>query len=126
MTTVIPGPISLAATELEAALRTVKAVGVHRDPGAILEPLPAAVLGPPALTWAGQAGSGPESARFLVYVVVDPDERAVERLWELVAQVADAIDENSGAVVIRADPAVFVSGGRDLPCYELQVEASLT
>lgn len=123
MSTTFAGPIADAAAELEAALQTVSAVSVYRDPSATLAP-PAAVLGPPALSW--QTGmTGPTSARFLVYVVVEADERAVERLWQLVAQVADAIDEHSDAVVIRADPAVFVSGGGDLPCYELQVEAPI-
>jgi len=115
--------IADAATELEQALQTLDGFGVYRDPGATLS-LPALVIGPPSLLW--ETGClGPTSARFLVYVVVDADERAIERLWAYVPAVAETIDDLTRAAVVRADPAVYVSGGVSLPCYELQTEATL-
>jgi len=119
------GAIADAAVEIETALETLEWAAVYRDPGATIN-TPGIVLGPPALLW--EAGCpGPTSARFLVYVIVDADERAVERLWEYVAEVADTIDEKTGVVVIRADPATYVAGSpaTQLPAYEIQVEASL-
>lgn len=95
---------------------------VYTDLGASVNP-PCIMLGPPALEWEGVC-VGPTSARWLVYVIVPADERAMERLWELVEPVADAID-GTPAVVIRADPGVYAAGTQDLPCYEFQVEVSL-
>ena len=114
--------IADAAVMLETALKGMDGVRAYRDPGANLQ-CPAAVLGPPALTW--ETGCvGPTSARFLVYAVVDADERAVEKLWDLVDQVANAIDATD-AVVVHADPAVYTSGTRQLPCYEITTEVGL-
>jgi hypothetical protein len=82
-----------------------------------------AIIGPPALIWEGMC-DGPTSARFLVYVVAVPaDERAIERLWELVPLVAEAIDDVTDAVVTTALPGQW--GSANLPCYELTVEVSL-
>lgn len=116
--------ISDAAVDLETALKLIPEVSVHRDPGAPLTSPPAVVIGPPALEWESGCPA-PTAARFLVYVVVTADERAVERLWELVELVAATIDTQTDAAVIRADPAVFVSGTSQLPCYEIQTEVPL-
>jgi hypothetical protein len=118
MTTVIAD----AAGEISEALDAIPDLPTHIDPGANIQP-PATVLGPPALRW--ETGLiGPTSARFLIYVIVPADDRAVERLWELVVTVADAIDATS-AVVLTADPATYVVGTTSLPCYELVVEVPL-
>jgi hypothetical protein len=115
--------IADAAVMLETALNTVEGARAYRDLGANLV-CPALVLGPPALAW--ETGcNGPTSARFLIYAVVDSNERAVEKLWDLVGLVADAIDATE-AVVISADPAVYRSGTTDLPCYEITTEAGLS
>lgn len=115
-----------AATQLNAALTalaTDQGLRHYPDPGAVIDP-PGTVLGPPALTWEGYC-DGPTSARFLVYVVVPVDERALERLWALVPQVANAVQEQvSDATVTRADPGTF-TGTVDLPCYEIQIDVSL-
>lgn len=115
--------VKAAAAALKAALKTVQDVIPHTDPGATIDP-PATVLGPPALTWDALYG-GPTSARWLVYVVVGVDDRAIERLWDLVPVVAAALDEVDDAVVIRADPGTYLTGGGELPCYSIQVDVSL-
>lgn len=111
--------VSEAAVELRVALKRVAGTRVVTDPGATLDP-PALVLGPPSLQWEGMGG-GPTSATFLVYVTVKADERALERLWDLVPAVASELDAVRDAVVLRADPGSY----RELPCYEIQVEVAL-
>lgn len=118
------GPVAIATAELKAALATVNGAVATTDPGGTLAALPALVIGPPRLVW--QTGCvEPTEARYLVWVVVDADERAIERLWDLVVEAGHAIDAYSDAVVIQADPAVFPSGTAQLPAYELQVEVPL-
>lgn len=111
------------AEALELALKGVAGLRAYRDPGASVDP-PGAVLGPPSLVWGGYC-SGPVSATFLVYVLEKADGRALERLWDWVPLVSAAIDSVPDAVVIRADPGVYNSGGTDLPTYELTVEVSI-
>ncbi|MFI6759365.1 hypothetical protein ACIBF5_09515 [Micromonospora sp. NPDC050417] len=114
--------VTKAAADLLTALGTVPDVVAYGDPGESVRP-PATVLGPPALTWESLSAS-PTSARWLVYIVVPAEERALDRLWELVPLVAAAIDQLPDAVVIRADPGAFLSGA-ELPCYELTIEVAL-
>lgn len=111
--------VSEAAVELRVALKRVPRMEVETDPGANLDP-PSLVLGPPSLRWEDMGG-GPTSATFLVYVVEKADERALERLWDLVPVVAAALDNVRDVAVIRADPGSY----RELPCYEIQVEVAL-
>jgi hypothetical protein len=117
--------VKAVAEMMEAALGGITDVPTHRDPGANITP-PATVLGVPALRWEALDVS-PTSARFIVYAIVDPDERAPERLWDLVELVSAAIDENTDGVVISAEPAGYVSGSgaTPLPCYEITVEVPL-
>lgn len=115
--------IADAAASLRAAAATVEGVRVYIDPGASLDP-PAALVGPPRLEWQAYC-DGPTSGRFLVIVAVKPDDRAMERLWELVPLVAAALETVPDVTVIRADPGVWTSGGTDLPSYEITTEVSL-
>lgn len=116
--------ISAAATAIVEALDTVDGVRSYTDLGAVVDP-PATLLGPPALTWAG-VGSAPSEARFLVVVVVQADDRAMPRLWDLVPRVVEALEDNvQDAVVVSASPGVWTGGGTELPCYEITVEISL-
>jgi hypothetical protein len=111
------------AEALEAALETITADQTYRDPGANIV-LPATVLGPPALIWEGMC-DGPTSARFLVYAIAAANEEAPETLPDFAIVVAAAIDAVPNAVVTRADPAVYVTGTTQLPCYQLTIECSL-
>lgn len=116
--------VAEAAFELESALKLVPDARVYRDQGANIEPR-AIVIGPPVLAWESDGRRGPTSARFLVYAIVAADDRAAERLWEFVEVVADTIDMHTDAAVTQADPAVYVSGTSQLPCYEIQTEVPL-
>lgn len=118
-------PVTVATGELLAALKTVPGATATADPGATLANLPALVIGPPRLTWESDGRFGPTAARYLVWAVVDADERAIERLWSLVVDTAEAIDSRSDGVVVQADPAVFPSGTAQLPAYEIQIEVPL-
>lgn len=112
-----------AVAALNTALKGVEQVRLHADPGAAINP-PATVVGPPSLTWDALA-VWPTAARFLVYVVVAADQRALERLWDLVPVVAEAIDGLEDAVVVRADPGTYQTSGGELPCYQIQVDYAL-
>lgn len=110
--------------DLEAAIASVPDMRAYRDTAANVE-LPAAVIGPPLLTWEGVCTGPPSSARFLVYVIVPLDEWAMDRLWELVPMVGKAIESQTDAVAVTALPGVYNAGGVDLPAYELTVEVSV-
>lgn len=121
--------VKAAAEALEAALKTVvyeeHPIRVYRDLGANVNP-PAAVLGAPELSFESGCPE-PTDARFRVFVVVRADDRAPERLWELVPLVSAAIYELSdGVVVSPATPTLFQSGNVDLPAYEVPAEVPLT
>lgn len=115
--------VTEAAEALEAALTTVEGLRTYRDPGANVAP-PAVVLGPPLLRWEGFR-AGPTSATFTVFLVTAADDRALERLWQWVPVVAEALDEVTDAATSTATPGTFPAGGADLPCYQLQAEVSL-
>lgn len=113
--------VSAAAAALEAALKTVDGFRVYADPAATVDP-PGLVLVPPILTWSAYRGD-PTDATFVVAVVVKPDARAVERLWEHVPLVAAAVDGLSDAAVRRAEPGTWTAN--DLPAYLIEIEVSL-
>lgn len=116
--------VKLAAEQLLAALDTVPDLRTHRDLSARIDP-PAVVLGPPALTW-DTVCREPSEATFIVFIVVAADERAIERLWTLNENVADAIDRDArDAAVRRTDPATYSTGGVELPAYAMQVDFAL-
>jgi len=76
------------------------------------------------VTWEGYCPE-PTEAAFIVWAVVDADDRALPRLWDLVAVVSDALDEVKDAAVRRAHPATYPSGSTELPAYQITVEVSL-
>lgn len=112
-----------AAKALGAALAVLDGVRVYVDPAAAVDP-PAVAVGPPALTFE-TFSEDPTNATFVVFVVVPLDERALERLWELVPAARAAITSGTPAACGTASPSVFNSGGRDLPAYELTVDYPL-
>lgn len=114
-----------AALAVQAALKTVTDLRAHTDMGAVVDP-PASIVGPPALTWAGY-GAGPNVAQFIVYVVVDANDRALERLWELVPTVAAALETypDVDITVTAANPGRWPAGAVDLPAYEIICEVPL-
>ncbi len=115
--------IADAHEALSAALESVEGLRVYRDPGAVLDP-PAALVGPPMLTFGGPS-SDPVNGRFVVVVAVAFDDRAMKALWQLVPRVSAAVESHVDAVVTEASPGVWQNGAISLPCYELSVEMSL-
>jgi hypothetical protein len=117
--------VAEAAADLIAALKTVDKLRVISDGTAALDP-PCALLGPPQLDWTAYNGPGPGQATFVVLIAVPADDRATERLWDLVVTVAAAVESVVDAVVRSAFPiSVTVGQSADLPAYQLQVEMSL-
>ena len=114
-----------AVGDLTRALDSGTGLAVTSDPGLTLAALPAAVIGPPRLTW--ESGNlDPTEATFIVYLVVDADQYAIERMLDLVTEVSNAVDQfMPNAAVTQADPGVFPSGAEQLPCYDVQIEVSL-
>lgn len=112
-----------AAEALLAALKGVQGVRAYSDPAASLSP-PATVLGPPVLSWE-TLSIDPLRATFIVYVVTSADDRALERLWDLVPAVASAVGDDGRFAATRAAPGAWSTGGQDLPAYLLTVETTL-
>jgi hypothetical protein len=121
------GEIRTAAEMLSAALDDIDEVPTYTDPSLPVSP-PCTVLGPPQVRWE-DGNPAPSSARFLIYVVENQTAGAIERLWDLLPIVAQAIDANTTAVVDPASgalPGVYIAAGtQQLPCYELVVEVPL-
>ena len=124
MSTPEPGPVEAAAVALETALATVEGLRVARLGGIAPDP-PAAIVGPPQLTFESYC-DGPTEARFVVWVAVPSDDRSMERLWVLVPLAAAAINTVTDASVVSAEPAVFDIGGPELPAYSLLVPVALS
>lgn len=115
------GAVADAAASLILALRGVDGVRIYDDPAATIDP-PGIVLAPPTLTWDGYR-TEPTDATFVVAVVVRPDARAMERLWDLVPLVAAAVDGVPDAAVRRAEPGTWTAN--DLPAYLIEIEVAL-
>ena len=112
--------IADARAELAAALDALDGLVVVPD-GANIRP-PAVLVLPPTLAWTGFA----MSATFDVTVVVRADERATERLFELLEPVRDACLTVTDATCASATPSLFPAGdGAELPSYILSIEVSL-
>lgn len=115
--------VSDMADALLAALRAVDGMRASLDVGGTVNP-PETVLGPPTLTWDAYC-SGPSTGTFTAYVVVAQNDRAMEQLWDLLPALTEAVDSVPDAVVTRATPGTFTSGGASLPAYLLTIEVSL-
>lgn len=107
-----------------AALRTVEDLRVYDDMAATVDP-PGAILGPPALAYDAFLVE-PTSARLIVALVVTADERAVQRLLDLLPSVTTVLGDVENVVVRSADPGTWpAGGGSDLPAYLIEIEAAL-
>jgi hypothetical protein len=114
----------LAAAALADAAETVSGVRVLRRPGAQGAP-PLVYVPPPSLTWDGYE-INPTDAVFEVVLAVAADEYAIERLYEFLPPVCEALDTAKGcdATVKSAEPGVWRAGSTDLPAYFIRVEAA--
>lgn len=116
-------PLGRAYAALTAAVGSVEGIRASTDPGGALDP-PAAIVGPPALTFGGPT-SDPVGARFVVIIAVAFDDRAIDRLFEFLPEVTAAIESLTDGVIINAVPGAWQSNQTALPCYEITVEMSL-
>lgn len=107
---------------LSEALRDVPGLRVDTSGLGLAEP-PAAVVGPPTVTWSAYSDVVTD-ATFDVVLYVPQDERAVGRLLKFLPLVRDAIESVEDAVVTTAIPEIFRSGGTDLPAYRFQIEVT--
>jgi len=121
--------MSATATEALAALREALepliGAGIRLHPYGVPPEPPASIVGPPTLTWETYS-SDPTEARFVVYLVAAFDDRAVDRLLELLPLVFAAVEGVPGATVDQAHPTTFTASGPDLPAYSLPVSFVLS
>lgn len=114
--------------QLAATLTTQLAprVTVTTDVSVIPPVLPAVVIGPPRLVFATGFSTPTEMQVILTLVVdVNPPDRTLLELWDLVPLVAAAVDQTDG-VVTQAVPGTFgVAGSTQLPAYDLTAEVPL-
>lgn len=116
-------PVQDASAALESALSAIEGVRFYRL-GTTTSGV-SVVLSPPKLTWETYS-TVPTTATFLVHLVVPFDDRAVEKLWEFVVPVSEAIESVVDAVVLSADPGLYPDGSTSLPEYVFTVEYSLS
>ena len=112
--------VSDARAALSDALSVVPGLRVYTDPGKSIQP-PAAVVSLPDLQFEGYCVE-PTGATFDIAVVVKLDDRAIERLAELVLQVTEALSEVPKAAV---QAARIGSWNDQLPAYNVEIEVSL-
>lgn len=122
-----------AALQLAAALKLVPGIGshVHTDPGADISQRPALVIGPPSLRFelfSNDTGPVPTNARFTVFAIVEPDQYAVEKLWDLVPAVVAAVEQHTDGSLAEgaeATPTSYPVGTSELPAYAIPVDMPL-
>lgn len=112
-----------ARAALADALTTVDGVRYYADLAATVDP-PGTIVSPPALSWESHCAD-PTEAQFVVYLITNANERAVDVALDLLPTVTDAIETVPDAVVTAAIPGVWTAGTNDLPSYEITVEVSL-
>lgn len=110
-----------AFRELQAVLKAVPGVRVTADMAAKLDP-PFLVVSPPKLTYDAYR-STPTEATFQVPLVVAGDERAAERLLDLLPAVEQVIYDSESAVLTDAVAGSW--GNPSLPCFLLTIEVAV-
>jgi hypothetical protein len=108
-------------------LREVEGITLVPRPGGQATP-PAIYVPPPSLTWDGYRDE-PTEAVYEVVLAVKADELAIERLFDLLGVVTQAIDRAGhegrvDAVVRTAEPGVWRVGNLELPCYFIRTEVA--
>lgn len=98
-------------------------VRVLRRPGVSGEP-PLVYVQPPTLAW-DTFDPDPNEAVFEVILAVAADEKAIERLFDLLPQVSAAVDRAENTVVKSAEPGVWRAGASELPAYFIRAEVAI-
>lgn len=116
--------ITAAADRISEVLTALPDVRHYRQRYGLVQP-PATVLALSSAAWNGPS-SEPTDASWAVGLVVDRNERSEERLWPLLAAVAEALDGLDGVVVFRdVRQDTYPSGGTDLPALVVTVDVAL-
>lgn len=114
-----------AGRVIASALETIPDLRVFVGIGQQITP-PAAIVGPPKLTWSGYSQSGqPRTGIWSVYLTVPFNPAALDTLLGLIGTVTGAIENSTPAVVLSANPGVYPSLGGALPAYQIMVEMDL-
>jgi hypothetical protein len=109
---------------LVAALGAVPGLRASVIDGRDFNP-PQAIVGPPTLTYETFCGgAGPSEMSFPVTLIVKPDARSMERLFDMIPLVTDAVMGVEGAVVMTATPGTYGGSGEGLPAYTFEIEVS--
>jgi hypothetical protein len=118
--------IAEATQEVVDAIKGVSGLQVIPFSGSVELDPPAVVMGAPSFDAMAYGRGFFTNARLLVHLIVPADELALERLWEFLPLVTEAIDSNSDGKCTRAMPTSFPAGGSGgLPSYEITVEVPL-
>lgn len=119
------GGYSEAREALGRAAATVVGVRVLSRPGIAGDP-PLVYVQPPTLTWE-RFDLGPSEAVFEVILAVAADENAIERLFELLDPVCNAIENarDVDADVVSAEPGLWRAGNTELPAYFIRTEVAV-
>lgn len=110
-----------AFNELQLVLAGVSGVRVTADMAAKVDP-PFLVVTPPKLTYDAYRPS-PTEASFRVPLVVAGDERAAERLLDLLPAVEQVIYDSESAALTDAVAGSW--GNPPLPCLLLTIEVAV-
>lgn len=103
-------------------LQSGTGVQVYTEPDATINP-PAIMIGPPELSWTVYNGAGPDSAKWLLYLIVAANGYAMAALEPLIGNVAAVLANTPGAPTITdaALPGVW----EKLPCYIIPIEGGV-
>jgi hypothetical protein len=111
--------------QIQGALQLIPDIRVYRDAGNVPVEPPGVVMGPPTFTWDGYA-EGPTEATMFIYLVVKYDDRVFSRLFDVIENVASAIDTRvPDASVVTAAPSTYPVGQTSLPAYQFTVDINL-
>lgn len=120
--------IARAAELLNEVLAGVPGLTVHTDPQAAVVP-PALIVGAPTLGWVSYGNHpDPSQATFPVHLVESMDAETMPRLWDLLPQVAQAIDADPDLTVLDAVPTTWPGLSPEQasrPAYRINVEVNL-
>lgn len=114
-----------AIQDIASELRKVEGLRVETELGASLDP-PACGFGPAQFQWVLPSDE-PSECTLVVGLVVSTTKgpRVYTDMLEWLPKVAAAIESLPNAVVRRANPGTWPSGGVDLPAYLFEVEVAL-
>lgn len=84
------------------------------------------VVGPPAFLFEGQCEPDqPSGMTVTLYLTTQFDERAIERLLELLPPLLSALANVYDSTVTDVQPGTYPTSGAELPCYRLTAEMNL-